>query len=308
MLFSRPLRSHDVPPSGGAQTRDFRDRLWTWLAPAVLVVGFALLTVLRLQDDSERSALPTRWIAVALLVFGGWTCSRPVSYGVSLLALSGWCWIESYQIENWSGLTTGQIVRFLVSAGLVWWSHHIRDLLQQAHRLARLDSLTGLPNRQALVEALEAELCRTRRSGRPFSLALFDCDGFKGINDRSGHVVGDDVLRRIGLALREHTRRYDCVGRLGGDEFLLVLSEVDRDEAVLVAERLRAALRHFVERQYPSLTFSLGVVTFHSADAAWEECLRRVDETMYAAKRSGRDQTRFEVVEATTSPAVSLPR
>jgi diguanylate cyclase (GGDEF)-like protein len=209
---------------------------------------------------------------------------------------------------TWTELLPGQLIRLVVAVWMVAWIARLRERLAQAHRLARLDSLTGLPNRQALVEALDAELSRTRRFGRPFTVALLDCDGFKGINDRGGHLAGDEVLRRIGFALRQQTRRYDCVGRLGGDEFLLVLSEVDRDDAALIAERLRAALRHFVEREYPSLTFSLGVVTFRSADLHWEECIRRADDAMYAAKRQGPDQTRFEVIDTPMVRALPLPK
>lgn len=267
-----------------------------WNSLAKLIVGLLLLTALKWQVAGERNVWPTDWIAAALLLFCGWNCSRAVTFGICLIALLSWSWIEFAHSDNWLELVPGQVIQFLAAIGFIWWSHRIRDLLHQAQHLARYDSLTGLSNRQALEEALEAELCRTRRCGRPFSLALFDCDHFKEINDLRGHVVGDDVLRRIGQALRQQTRRYDCVGRLGGDEFLLVLSEVDHDRAVMIVERLRTALHHFVVSEYPTVSFSLGVVSFRTADLNWEECLRKVDETMYAAKRSGQNQTQFAIV------------
>ena len=276
--------------------------------PALLIAGLMLVTTCRLADTTGRITLPTTWLLVALLVVAGWSCSRPWALGATLISLFAWCWIEAAATANWPPLLPGQCLRFVVALWLVAGMSRLRMRLAQAHRLARLDSLTGLPNRQALVEALDAELSRIRRFGRPFTVALLDCDGFKGINDRGGHLAGDEVLRRIGLALRQHTRRYDCVGRLGGDEFLLVLSEVDVENAVLVAERLRAALRHFVEREYPTLTFSLGVVTFRTADLDWDDCIQQADDAMYAAKRQGPDRTRFEVVDVPAARTLSLPK
>ncbi|MEK6257945.1 MAG: GGDEF domain-containing protein [Planctomycetota bacterium] len=278
------------------------------MRPALLVLGLILVTACRWGDTTDRVTLPATWLFAALLLLAGWTCRRQAALSLTLMSLLVWSWIEATRAAVWTELLAGQFMRLAVALWLVAWMSRLRERLAGAYRLARLDSLTGLPNRQALVEALNAELSRTRRFGRPFTVALLDCDGFKGINDRGGHLAGDDVLRRIGLALRQHTRRYDCVGRLGGDEFLLVLSEVDREDAVLVAERLRAALRHFVEREYPVLTFSLGVVTFRTAELDWDECVQQADDAMYAAKRQGPDQTRFEVVNEPTTRTLPLPK
>lgn len=297
-------RRPETPDSLGAP----RSRAEQWVRPALLVVGLILVTACRWGDSTGRVTLPVTWLFAALLLLAGWTCPRKVALSLTLISLLAWCWIEASGAAVWTETLPGQFVRLAVALWLVAWMSRLRERLTNAYRLARLDSLTGLPNRQALVEALDAELSRTRRFGRPFTVALLDCDGFKGINDRGGHLAGDEVLRRIGLALRQHTRRYDCVGRLGGDEFLLVLSEVDGENAVLVAERLRAALRHFVERDYPMLTFSLGVVTFRTADFDWDECIQQADDAMYAAKRQGPDQTRFEVVDAPTARTLPLPK
>ncbi len=285
-----------------------RPRAERWLRPALLVVGLILVTVCRWGDATGRVSLTATWLFVALLLLAGWSCSRNAALGLTLISLLAWGWIDASGAAVWTEALSGQLVRFAVALGLVAWMSRLRERLAQVHRLARLDSLTGLPNRQALVEALDAELSRTRRFGRPFTVALLDCDGFKAINDRSGHLAGDDVLRRIGLALRQHTRRYDCVGRLGGDEFLLVLSEADRESAVAIAERLRAALRQSIEREYPSLTISLGVVTFRTADLDWDECIQQADDAMYAAKRQGPDRTRFEVIDAPTARTLPLPK
>ena len=303
-----PTNSTSRERESPASLDEPRSRAERLAHPALLIVGLMLVTACRLGDVTGRITLPATWLLVALFLVAGWTCSRQMALGATLIALLVWCRIEATAAANWTQLLLGQGMRFVVALWLVAWMSRLRERLTEAYRLARLDSLTGLPNRQALVEALDAELSRTRRFGRPFTVALLDCDGFKGINDRGGHLAGDEVLRHIGLALRQLTRRYDCVGRLGGDEFLLILSEVDREEAALIVERLRTALRHFVEREYPVLTFSLGVVTFRTADLDWEDCVQRADDAMYAAKRQGPDQTRFEVADAPMIRTLPLPK
>ena len=268
------------------------------------------MTCCRVADVSGRIALPATWLMIALLVVSGWTCSRRLALGASVIALLAWSGIEAARADDWLPLMFGQAMRLLIALWLVVWMGRLRERLAESHRFARLDPLTGLPNRQALIETLTAELSRARRFDRSFTLALFDCDGFKGINDRGGHQAGDDVLRQIGVALRQHTLPYDCVGRLGGDEFLLVLSEVDNNDVMFVAERLRAALRHYVEHDHPSLTFSLGVVTFESisqtTELDWEDCIRQADNAMYAAKRRGPDQTQFEIADTATRQTIPI--
>jgi diguanylate cyclase (GGDEF)-like protein len=270
------------------------------LRPYLVSVGLILVTCCQLADTSGRMTVPLTWLLIALLGVSGWVCSNRQALVASAVTLIVWSGIELVRATDWTGLLIGQAMRLLIALWLVIWIGRLRERLIESHRFARLDSLTGLHNRQALVEALTAELSRASRLGGPFTLILFDCDGFKMINDLGGHLAGDAVLRKIGMALRQHTRPYDCVGRLGGDEFLLVLSKVDQHDAVLVAERLRTTLHQFTNEDQSSLTFSVGVVTFAAIDPSgsldWEECIRLVDTAMYVAKRRGRDETQFEVV------------
>jgi diguanylate cyclase (GGDEF)-like protein len=271
-----------------------------WLAPLAVCVSLATLTVFRSlnpaaqQQHASQLHHAAEWLLVPVLVVGAWNCAPRLAIAAALLTLVAWSWLENRTSEGIDHLPV-QLVRLIVLTGLVAWLLRTRAKLTAARLLARVDSLTGLPNRRAIIKALRAELSRVKRSGRPFSLVLFDCDRFKQINDRRGHAAGDDVLRRIGDSLRQHTRPYDCAGRWGGDEFLIVLPEADLDHARGIAERLSAAMRHDFEKEHPSLSFSLGVVTIHNADLDWPECVRQADEAMYAAKRLGQDPSRCEV-------------
>jgi len=166
-----------------------------------------------------------------------------------------------------------------------------KRLLDEQHA-ARTDPLTSLSNRRAFVEADWLELERGRRHGRPLSLLYIDCDDFKLVNDRFGHVAGDNVLSAVGGTLRQAVRGLDTVARLGGDEFGVLLPEVDGAGAVALAERLRLQLRETLAGRGDAVTFSIGVATFLRPPASVDEMILRADELMYEAKRSGKDRWR----------------
>ena len=169
-----------------------------------------------------------------------------------------------------------------------------RLLLEQL--AARTDLLTATANRRAFEEAGTLELERARRHGRPLSLVYLDCDDFKAVNDRLGHVGGDGVLAAVGAALREAVRTSDTVARLGGDEFGVLLPEIDGPGAVALAARLRGRLREALAARGQGVTFSMGVVTFLAPPATVEEMIRRADDLMYQVKRAGKDGWRAAVV------------
>jgi diguanylate cyclase (GGDEF)-like protein len=170
---------------------------------------------------------------------------------------------------------------------LLWWLSRVvtgalRRTAVEQEALALTDSLTGLPNRRALLAALSA--------GQPGALLLLDLDRFKEVNDTLGHAVGDRLLREVGLRLREHVRDQDVVARLGGDEFAVLLPLVaDPEEAQATAGRLATALeRPFdVEGLQLALQASTGIALAprHARDGS--ELLQRADVAMYVAKRQG---------------------
>jgi len=162
-----------------------------------------------------------------------------------------------------------------------------------AERLAATDPLTGISNRRHFFQSAQRAIAHALRHERPCTLLMVDVDGFKEINDRHGHAVGDEVLRRLVKAFERTVRQSDHVARLGGDEFAILLLETDRDTAFATAERLRVAAREPLEtRAGPvSVGVSIGMSSV-SADAAdIDGLLRRADEALYEAKRSGRDRT-----------------
>jgi diguanylate cyclase (GGDEF)-like protein len=148
------------------------------------------------------------------------------------------------------------------------------------------DGLTGCLTNVAFYEHLSTEEARAQRTCRPFSLIIADADAFKELNDTQGHLVGDGALQVIARAIMSETRAADTVGRIGGDEFAILLPETPAEEARRVAERIRAA----VLREQPPTTLSLGVATWSVGNEDSLAVVRRADRVMYGAKRRGGDR------------------
>ncbi len=165
---------------------------------------------------------------------------------------------------------------------------------EEIYRLVTTDGLTGLCNRRAFGEALAREFGRSVRYARPLSVVVLDIDHFKSLNDSHGHLAGDAALRQLGALLRGNLRREDIVGRLGGEEFAVLLPEIDLAGARLVADKVRriVASRGFeYEGATMQLTVSAGVASRIGADADAEDLMRRADGLLYVAKRAGRNRT-----------------
>jgi diguanylate cyclase (GGDEF)-like protein len=167
---------------------------------------------------------------------------------------------------------------------------HVTELNHELNLVARRDSLTGIGNRLALDEAIVRLLNQSDRfRPSPFALILFDLDHFKAYNDAHGHQAGDAALGRIGAILLSATRGTDVAFRYGGEEFLLLVPDVDLNGAIAVAERVRVATEE--SDGLPSFTISGGVAMWDPIDGRDPQPLvRRADTALYFAKRAGRNR------------------
>lgn len=178
-----------------------------------------------------------------------------------------------------------------VLAFLVWRLASATHRAAVANReLALVDALTGLANHRAFHERLAEEFARSRRHGRHLSLAVFDLDHFKNVNDVHGHPVGDDVLRETAKRLRGQARQGDVVARVGGEEFAWLMPETSPSDAREVAERARASVSRSPYPGVGTMTASAGICDMQWADGPGD-LYRLADGALYWAKGHGRDQS-----------------
>jgi two-component system, cell cycle response regulator len=222
--------------------------------------------------------------------------SDPVAYGTAIVvverpgleparALEGMRkGVQDFLVEP---VADGEVLTRVEAAGRTKELQH--ELVAQGARLEALvreDALTGLSNRRAILTQLGGMVSGARRHGHPLSIAVLDLDHFKRINDTHGHKTGDQVLVAAAHALATHLRAEDQLGRLGGEEFLVLLPDTDAGAAVHVAEKLR--LEVAAAPTPVDVTVSVGLATWDGEAA--EDLLQRADEALYAAKDAGRDR------------------
>ncbi|GIK24491.1 MAG: hypothetical protein BroJett006_07370 [Betaproteobacteria bacterium] len=181
-----------------------------------------------------------------------------------------------------------------------------KRLEDELRRLATTDALTGVATRGHFLDSAELEIERTHRYQRPLSVMMLDIDHFKSINDSHGHAAGDMAIQKVVGVLKQLLRGEDLVGRLGGEEFGVLLPETDSARAVIVAERIReqiAALHIVSGESRISLTVSIGVTEYQRFDTGIDGLLLRADLALYSAKHGGRNRTVLRVAARETEAA-----
>ena len=174
-------------------------------------------------------------------------------------------------------------------------------LTAQLRHRSRHDGLTGLLDRRAIDEALQAQIQRSRRTGETFSVLMLDLDHFKAINDRFGHAAGDQALKHVAALLREVLREVDSLGRIGGEEFLALMPGAALDAAGPVAERVRERLAlspMVLDGEPVAISASIGMAQWSSPDEDASQLVGRADSALYAAKAQGRDRVVAAGVES----------
>ena len=288
--------------------------LWCVWTPAILCVTTAALF---LHDDHWRNALTAGFQSAMALVL--WTqawapgMQKPrltgrwvVVLGSSMLLITFILRTVFMVIEsNWEGhynvpdhiqagtYFSGLAVLLTNTIGFVLMQ--MEHAISQQHSLAIHDQLTGLYNRHALLDMLVHAGAQSQRSGQPLAMLMLDIDHFKGVNDRHGHLVGDEVLRQVAQRAQDRLRRSDVLARYGGEEFLALLPDTDSESALLVAEAIRRTIEAHpmvVGGTKIPVTISIGVHAgvVGDAAAAAEAMIGASDRALYQAKEHGRNR------------------
>lgn len=229
-----------------------------------------------LRDEADKLQLPQSAIVAPLILEGD------VLGAVSL---------ES-TIE--SAFTQADLSLLVSFAATVTAAIRNAQLHTEVQKLAITDALTSLYNRRGLFELGEREIERAHRFDRPLTAIMGDIDYFKQVNDTFGHAVGDEVLKLVALALTNSVRKVDIIGRYGGDEFVILLPEIDLDGGMIVAERLRERVKSTVFKTQiarVAVSISLGIAGLTDEMQDLKSLLEKADQALYQAKTGGRDRS-----------------
>ncbi len=178
----------------------------------------------------------------------------------------------------------------LVVAGIVFDISTQKEIEEKLRRSAQEDALTGIMNRRAIIVFLEKEMERFKRTQSPFCLMMFDIDHFKRVNDKYGHLVGDEVIQQITKLISNEIRQVDGVGRYGGEEFLVVMTDCTPDSAHILAKRIKDKIQQHRFSNDLQITVSIGISDCSSCtNKDIEEIIREADQKMYVSKANGRN-------------------
>jgi diguanylate cyclase (GGDEF)-like protein len=278
--------------------------------PPLLIAAtvIALLVLAWLAWALPPTRLPTRWawigatavVAMAIGIGLGWGLIAAFTRGTGVRSVPQ-APIAHRPSEPATEAESVQALRATVAhqaAEITRYQGRLEEVLKELDiTSARLqetsftDELTGLYNRRFLFVRLEEEISRHRRFNHPVSVVLFDLDGFKEVNDRQGHMIGDETLRDISRIVTRHSRGIDVVVRYGGDEFAFLLVETSKAGARLYAERIRQIISTYPYSHDLPVTASFGVASLPEDTATTAvDLIRIADEALYVAKRGGKDQ------------------
>jgi len=267
----------------------------------ILICGLVLIMLLGVLDyftGFEFSFAVFYLLPVALVA---WFGSKRAAVVTSIFSAATWQAANQLAGEYFSSLvvplwnTATRLGFFLVVALLLV---RLKESLAHETDLARTDFLTGAANPRAFYELAEMEINRARRYGHTFTLAYFDADNFKTVNDQLGHHVGSQLLVRVVEIMKQNLRVTDLIARIGGDEFAILMPETGAEQARMVVQKLCEKLSAEMRESGWLVTFSVGVLTCTDPPQTVDEMIKIADGLMYEVKKDSKDAIRYEILKA----------
>jgi diguanylate cyclase (GGDEF)-like protein len=262
------------------------------------MVGFVFVVLLGLIDFATGYEINLSLFYLVPIALVSWYAGG--QYGLFAAVASSIAWfIADYAsglayshpaIYIWNALL--RLVLFVIVS---WLISTVRKDNKTNQELARVDFVTGAGSIRYFYDLVKAEIQRSERYKRPFTFVYIDMDNFKMINDRLGHSTGDLVLRAVTESIQRQIRPSDTLGRLGGDEFGLLLPETDKDGAKKVIARIHTSLVNEMLKNSWLVTFSIGVVTYCQAPRSVDDIVKLADSAMYRVKTHGKNGVSYQV-------------
>jgi diguanylate cyclase (GGDEF)-like protein len=266
-----------------------------------LATGLGAL-VISAVDLAAPSEIRLHGLYVFPLAIAARYCAR-LAWPIALLLLTTVLQFATYLVQavGSPSLISDVVAPFATSVLILFLARAWRMSYLTAVRQAAIDPLTGIGNRRAFLTDLDAQIVRQRRYAGCFSLALLDLDGFKALNDSKGHRAGDEALKLVAEVLRSRTRRSDSVGRIGGDEFGILMPDTGPECASMLGE-VYAAIARSTTAADCAVTSSIGCTTFRSPPEDPAAALQEADRIMYEEKLRRRNRRDLWHTNAAVSP------
>lgn len=270
-----------------------RSKVFWWGA------GLALISLLVVLDHKSGVEFRFSFFYLIPITLIAWFTGMKAGVVASLLSIMGWLTANQLLGDGFSSARTGYgnaatIFGFFIVVSFL--SSKLREVLQRESDLARLDPLTGALNGRAFHEIARMEIERARRYEHPFTIAYFDVDNFKAVNDQAGHHGGDELLRIIVKTIKESIRTTDNVARLGGDEFAVLFPESQYEAIGGTIRRIQEKLLAVDLNGVGAVTFSIGALTCIGSPPTADEIMKIVDRLMYSVKGEGKNRLRHEIL------------
>lgn len=265
---------------------------WIHKGP-ILIAGAILVTAISYLHTATGLAYEFHAFCIVPVLAFSWFLGARYGYAPSILASVEWFLAHRILTGEQAALLPlvfNTAVRLTISIGGAWLVGGIRLALLRESRLAREDALTQLPNRREFHERGRLAFAQAQRQEEPFTAVFFDLDRFKEVNDARGHGVGDQPLKSVAAAMRDHVRISDVPGRLDGDEFALLLPGMKAAAAKVYVEQLQSRLLYAMKLNGWPFTFSIGVASYRVTPEDFDGLRKQADAVMYEVKHSGRSR------------------
>ncbi len=269
-----------------------------WVKTGLFAIGLMMVVIIGICDFLTGTELPFQIFYLLPVLWTAWFCHMNAGLALAFASVGAAHCINLPAREHLSPmrviyLNDATYLIFYMVAG--WMAGRLKGALEQTRALARTDLMTGLLSARAVYDIIQSEIMRLRRYQQPFTAIYIDLDNFKHINDRFGHKAGDEVLKAITQVIREKLRLTDTLGRIGGDEFFILLPETNAAQATLITKRLHNLIAE-KSGDYQNITVSIGVITCIVAPASPDHLIQLAEKQLHLAKQDGRNRIHFAVL------------